>query len=436
MKPAPVGAAAQSPEFKLAAARYAASRRWPFVADAILAMSPVAQPGLGTLAVDARWRLYYDPAKIMEWTVQELKNVVLHEVSHLLRDHAPRADRAAVISDQDRKDWNLACDAAINDDLLEQGETLPGNPVTPQNLGLDPDLQLEEAFYAELRARRPPPKDGQDGEQPEDQPSCPGAGHCGGCAGRAVKGEPEPSAKGTPSQPLPQGRSPEEAAGVRQMVAQKVVDAAKAQGSVPAGWKRWADAELRAKTLPWDELLSRSLRTCIAERAGMSDLRWNRASRWQASVGFGEGKPVLPGFVNPVPRVAVVVDTSGSMDDALLGECLVHVKRICATLGAPVRVLSADAAVHGDGLVTSAAQARALMGGGGGTDFRPAFERLGRATATRPEVVVYATDGYGTAPEAPPRWCVTLWLLVGAGVRVPAEWGRVVRATPPAGDED
>ena len=44
----------------LAQARLRACGHWPFASHAILSMVPVPRPGLGTLAVDKHWRLYYD----------------------------------------------------------------------------------------------------------------------------------------------------------------------------------------------------------------------------------------------------------------------------------------------------------------------------------------------------------------------------------------
>ncbi|HEM61895.1 MAG TPA: hypothetical protein ENO24_06360, partial [Chloroflexi bacterium] len=62
----------------------------PYLATAVLSMLPVEAPGLGTLAVDHRWRVYYDPDVISRWPMQELAAALYHEVSHLLRDHHGR----------------------------------------------------------------------------------------------------------------------------------------------------------------------------------------------------------------------------------------------------------------------------------------------------------------------------------------------------------
>lgn len=45
----------------LAAARLWAANRAPYFATTLFALSPIAQPGLNTVGVDRRWRLYVDP---------------------------------------------------------------------------------------------------------------------------------------------------------------------------------------------------------------------------------------------------------------------------------------------------------------------------------------------------------------------------------------
>ena len=41
---------------------------------------------IASMAVDSRWRLYYNDAWVAAHTVEETAAVLIHEVSHLLRD--------------------------------------------------------------------------------------------------------------------------------------------------------------------------------------------------------------------------------------------------------------------------------------------------------------------------------------------------------------
>src|SRR5690606_34403887 len=76
--------------------------------------------------------------------------VLLHEAHHVLRDHHRRALRAGVDAATARV-WNLAADAAINDDLVADDVPLP-DPVLPSHLGCDVG-GLEEGYYRTLIER-------------------------------------------------------------------------------------------------------------------------------------------------------------------------------------------------------------------------------------------------------------------------------------------
>jgi predicted metal-dependent peptidase len=124
----------------------------------------------------------------------------------------------------------------------------------------------------------------------------------------------------------------------------------------------------------------------------------------------------------PVPRVAVAVDTSGSMGQRELTDALREAKGILTAVGANVEFLACDAEVHAARPVRTWRDCIPLLKGGGGTDFTPVFRELERRPH-RPEVLVFITDGCGPAPESPPGWCKTIWLTVGPYQRKPAEWG-------------
>ena len=80
----------------LAGGRLRACLTMPFLSSALLALQPVAAVGLGTFAVDDRWRLYIDPEQLASWTVKEVAAVLLHEVTHVVRGHGERRPAAVL----------------------------------------------------------------------------------------------------------------------------------------------------------------------------------------------------------------------------------------------------------------------------------------------------------------------------------------------------
>ena len=168
---------------RLRLARMAAVEAMPYYARALFALSPVAAPGLGTFAVDKFWRLYVDPAMLGTsegWSLTTAGAVLVHEVGHVLRDHGDRGDQ--VDSPVDRKMWNYAADAEINDDLIAAGLGLPDGVVTPAGIGCE-DGHAAEVYYRHLVPPGAPASDPQAGGDDE------GCG-CGSGAGDApVPGE-------------------------------------------------------------------------------------------------------------------------------------------------------------------------------------------------------------------------------------------------------
>ena len=81
----------------------------------------------------SHWRLYYNDAWLAAHTVEENAAVLIHEVSHLLREHEARKQAAAV---EGRALWNTATDCEINDDLVAEGLPLPDDPPHPGTFGL------------------------------------------------------------------------------------------------------------------------------------------------------------------------------------------------------------------------------------------------------------------------------------------------------------
>src|SRR5262252_7373663 len=80
----------------LQAARVRASYQRAYFAPALFSLVPVRTDLIASMAVDAHWRLYYNESWLKTHTVEENAAVMIHEVSHLLRDHAARKQAASV----------------------------------------------------------------------------------------------------------------------------------------------------------------------------------------------------------------------------------------------------------------------------------------------------------------------------------------------------
>jgi predicted metal-dependent peptidase len=128
--------------------------------------------------------------------------------------------------------------------------------------------------------------------------------------------------------------------------------------------------------------------------------------------------PDLPklAMVGIIPHVAVIIDTSGSMSDKLLGQAIAEVDGILLALPTDANVTgyAVDAAVHVAQRLTSASQMNLL--GGGGTDMGTGIQRVvddGNANpGNKASVIVVITDGYTPWPDKPPPDCRVAVLIL------------------------
>lgn len=137
---------------------------------------------------------------------------------------------------------------------------------------------------------------------------------------------------------------------------------------------------------------------------------------------------VLPSLRRPLPRVAVVIDTSGSMGESEIAAALAEVTGVLREVGIRgnrVTVLACDADVRAVSRVTSAEQI--TLSGGGGTDMR-----VGIAAALevreRPHIVIVLTDGLTPWPDENPS-CRIIAALIGPSAPAAPPWVESVRIT-------
>jgi predicted metal-dependent peptidase len=385
----------------LAAARLWAATRFPYLATGLFGTHVVATAGIGTVAVDDGWRMHADPDLVAQWTPAQLGSVLVHHVNHLLRAHGERAAPAEVTPDRAAV-WVRCADAEINDDLVPAGLDLPGSPVMPADLGADSGL-LAEQYYTAVAPRGP-------FRIPNEQAS--GWLDCGSGA----DGMPRPwDAGGGPRLPPWQARL------LARQVAQECIRHGREAGDVPAGLLRWAE-EILEPAVNWRKALAAELRRAVADTAGAVDYSYRRPSR-RASVA---GSVVLPALRRPVPEIAVVCDTSGSMSDDLLAAALAEVEGLLRAVGMArqLRVLACDTAVGPVRRVSSARQVELV--GGGGTDMGAGIEAAGQLRP-KPSITVVLTDGFTPWPDQPPRGMRVVVGLLGDDAPDAPDWARAIR---------
>lgn len=401
----------------ISAARFKLAYNRPYIANAVWALVPVEKPGLGTLAVDKYWRLYYDPEVEKMWTVDNLVAVLYHEVNHLLREHNERGETKS-----EHFDWNLAADAEINDDLEdEKCWDMPKGYMTPEAIQQKRNLMAEVYYEAIQKMKKDQGKgsgqltkgNGKDGEGSPTGPAMPGNGKCGSAAG----GQSQDYEDGPPDANTP-GLKPGEQDVMKKQVAQEIQEASKSRGNVPAHLDRWAKDRLKEK-VDWRKTLATHMRNCVAHVAGASDYTFKKMSRRNS------GDIILPATHSPVANVAVVLDTSGSMSQGMVTQAVTEVGGILRSQGANlgVSVLAVDAQVHKVQKVFKKEQIQ--LRGGGGTDMRIGIDGA-MQLKPRPDIIVVITDGETPWPANPPGPKVIICLIPRYGIAQTPSWAKTV----------
>lgn len=412
---------------KLAQARLTACRLWPAATSAILSLVPVERPGLGTLAVDKHWRLYFDPEFLQSVDDKTAAVIVLHEVSHLLLRHHERAGGT-----RNWELWNIAADCAVNFRLQAEGHSIPGDWMMPARFQLPGNLSAEQYFNLledELNAARKqsaeqsstggdsagqiangagngagdqpdveapeqaagagtePDMDRQDGTAQEIPTDCRlHPGESGSCSdGQIRPWEDSPPAAEKEKPPVIEKHEQEQ-------IFRRVAEAIESKGSGKGAWSSFVQNILHPKIDP-RVLLTKVIRKAVDQTSGgHDDTSYRRPSR----------RPSIDGVIRPsrvaiVPRICVILDSSGSMNQRDLALAVGLIAKVLSGL----RLRDGMQVVVGDSGVQSCEKVfdpkKLMIRGGGGTE----MDRLIIEAANlepRPQVIVVATDGYTDWP--------------------------------------
>jgi predicted metal-dependent peptidase len=170
-------------------------------------------------------------------------------------------------------------------------------------------------------------------------------------------------------------------------------------------------ADLPRTRTPWQQVLRTRLARALARKPAVS---WSRPTRSyianQGRSGPNRRLPWEPGFspTKTVPRLAVIVDVSGSVDAGVIERFSREIEAITRRQEAGLVLIIGDDRVR-KVEVFEAGEVdlqKIAFPGGGGTDFTPLLEE---ASKHRPDITVVLTDLDGPAnfrPRCPVIWAV------------------------------
>lgn len=358
-----------TPETKILKARTTLLWDHPFFGALAVQLAVVEKPDLSppTMATDGR-HLFYHPEFVKKLSMPEMVFVMAHEVLHnAFEHHIRRQSRDPLL-------WNVACDYAINGELVEAKLTMPKmGLLDPQFTGMS-----AEAIYRLIEEDLPPALKGRGGGDP------------GGC-GTVIDGCAQHDESAV--------------ADLRAQVQMQVRQAAAiakglAAGKLPAGIERLIE-RLTKPVVDWRTVLRRFIDESLAR-----DYSWMRPNRRFLDSGF-----VLPGMVaDGIGHLVVAIDTSGSIDEKALIAFASEVNGAFSECAIDkVTVIYADAEVHRTEEYLSGDVLDFRPAGGGGTAFAGTFDWIAK-NAGDASAIIYFTDlevwDFGNEPDAPVLWAV------------------------------
>ncbi|MBB1077492.1 hypothetical protein HUU62_24115 [Rhodoferax sp. 4810] len=368
---------------------------------------------------------------------------IAHEVLHIALRHPQRyLDLKHLLGDVDLQLFNICADAIVNSALSHlTWLKLPDGAVFLDKL-LKSAMQLEqpvdkallqwdvETLYRAVDDRAAPSKRGNAqsnstsaaAQKPSNQGQSTSSanapqqtGNAGGQA-KAFDGQRAARVKqmGRPSQadlvpgPATQGAPESEAEQAREW-SERITRAHAGDGA--HSMLRTLMADLPKTRTPWEQVLRTQLARSLSNEP---ELSWSRPSRSylanQGRSGAHHRMPFEPGTSpsRAVPRLVLVVDVSGSIDDELMQRFAREIEAITRRLGAGITLVVGDNRVQ---RVESYLPGRSKLSdiqfkGGGGTDFTPLLEEADRH---HPDIIVVLTDLDGPARHQPR--CPVLWAV-------------------------
>jgi hypothetical protein len=356
-----------------------------------------------------------------------------HQILHVALRH-PARDRALRLRLGPRHEsrlFNIAADALVNETLIQAGYVLPRpcltlgpllsralGDTTPTRAALAKwDAEALTLALMEARGGRQSGKGEADAEG-------------GGDAARrqAAQAAFAPDIDSRQAEAGGDAEAAQEDAEWRQRLSRALEEGKLAGRGL--GTLGFRIADLPRSGVPWE----RHLRA-LAARALLDEPRpaWARPSRrWtgmeaQARADGGPVPAYEPGTARGrlVPRVAVGVDASSSVDDARLSMFLGQIAGIARRSAAELHMIVFDDAVRSVAQVPPGGAEtwlrRQPLARGGGTRFDDLF---GRAAALAPSLLIVLTDLEAPVP-APPRGVPLLWAVPGPPPRRPG-YGTVI----------
>ena len=324
-------------------------------------------------------RFLYNPSFVENCSVEELSFVLTNCVMHHILAHQQRKLKRKGFL------WQLATDFAINNLLFKNGIKIPNGANFDKKYK---NMYAEEIYEALKKERIEAGLDAfEESENEKNQ-------------------EEQEQNKFSKVRNIEENldERDEEQWEYAQALAKEV---ATRKSLMPLGFERLAK-KVEAKNIDWKFELYNAINRHM--RNNYAFMPPNKKHLYR---GFA-----LPSLTSDTLSLIVAIDTSGSIQEEILGAFVEEFKTIMQNFPAVnIELLIADAKIQGVYSFRNAQDIDFALRGGGGTDYRPVFDYID-ANFPMSSMLLYFTDGDGIFPRIPPSYEV-LWALSNKKDRIP-----------------
>ena len=370
---------------KIIVARVGLLLRHPFFGNLATRLQiKEASDWLPTAATDGR-NIFFNREFFTPLTVKQVEFVIAHEILHAVFDHMTRCEG------RDRKLFNIACDFAVNGQIVRDrigDHNLPDIKIfhDPKYYGMG-----AEQIYDELY-------DKYDDEQLA-------------ALGQMLDEHLDPEGGGKDGQPR---YTKEELKQIRDEMREAVMQAAQAAGSgnVPASVARMIK-ELTEPKMNWREILRQQIQSTI--KNDYTFMRPNRKG-WHMSA-------ILPGTnYDETIDICISIDMSGSIGDEQAKDFMSEIKGIMEEYkDFNIKIWCFDTSVYNEADFNGYTMDEFMNYepiGGGGTDFDANWTYM-KENQIQPKKFIMFTDGYPDGSWGDELYCDTVFIIHGNDTIVP-----------------
>ena len=368
-----------------------------------------------------------NPLLLCKFKLKEILYIICHEIDHIVLNHPAEMVKANPARDEQTfYEFNLAADASVNDrinhEIKAENRTFlsaPDGLITSAALkemyNLRYIIPMENyAYYFDLIAGKKE-KDNQsgngqdsmmqqqnqkDGTEQSGQGAAPGqddaedsqdivtAANCGQLTDHNWEA----------------GSDSEDAQAVVRELVNSAVDMMneESRGLMPARFMSQVELINKPPVLSWQAILKKYIGTISANKR-KTRMRLNRRQPERFDLSGRVDDKVL--------KIAVAIDTSGSVDDHMISQIFNEIFAILAKRKHEITVIECDAQVQRVYRAKNAGEIQKKVAGRGGTMFTPVIEYINKDKYFRDALLIYFTDGFGESKIPKPMTYRNLWVV-------------------------